>query len=362
MKQWKQDVILGERLKRQGLAYPLISPGDEDAYKALFRRLQPVSPVHFTRPGDPPRLVHRTIYPDFAVSSAIRERGELVKARFQGGRIAYVLEADLKLYATAFKKEMTRSGVIHQEILALIQESGGLSKDQLKEELPYRAGDIGKALEEFQKAFILYEQQTDTDWDTGWLDFAEEWFDIPKDPKSRLQAMEEVVLRFTEAMVFATEAQMKSWSGWTGKQVGTLVAGLLERGRLIRTEVEGWGTGLICEGDIILTDSLAVDDGLPSVPKRIWMLDKSDFLVRAELDELKKRYHGLEVLQYLLVDGVFQGAVTGHWGFKDYDIEDIVLDLPEEKAAARRDEAICAVREGYDSNHHAILRYNGVPL
>ncbi|MBQ4898628.1 winged helix DNA-binding domain-containing protein [Paenibacillus sp. Marseille-P2973] len=362
MENWKQGIILAERLKRQGLAHPLVSPGDEDAYKTLFRRLQPVAPVHFTRPGDPPRLVHRTVYPDFGVSSAIRERGELVKARFQGGRIAYVLEEDLKLYATAFKKEMTRSGNIHQEILALIQESGGLSKDQLKEELPYRAGDIGKALEELQKAFILYEQQTDTDWDTGWLDFAGEWFEIPGDPESRLQAMEEVVLRFTEAMVFATEAQMKSWSGWTGKQIRALVEGLVEQGRLIRTEVEGWGTGVICEGDPILTDRLAAGSDPSSVPKRIWMLDKSDFLVRTELDELKKRYEGREVLQYLLVDGVFQGAVTGHWGFKDYDIEDIILDLPEEEVAARRDEAISAVREVYDSKHHAILRYNGIPL
>ncbi|WP_410769688.1 DNA glycosylase AlkZ-like family protein [Fontibacillus sp. BL9] len=362
MQERNQGVTVAERLKRQGLTFPLIDRTDEVAYIELFRRLQPMSPVHFTRPGDPPRLIHRTIYPDFGVSSAIREQGKLVKGRFQGGRIAYVLEEDLKLYATAFRKEMTRFGTIHQEILALIHESGGLSKDQLKEELPYRPGDIGKALEEFQKAFILFEQQTDTDWDTGWLVFAEEWFQIPDDPESRTQAMEEVVLRFTQAMVFATESQIKSWSGWTGKQIASLVKGLVGQGKLKRAEVNGWGPGVMCEGDPVLEDSSVGESDAASVPKKIWVLDKSDFLVRAELDELKKRYEGREVLQYLLVDGMFQGAVIGHWGFRDYDIEDIVLDLPEEEAAARRDEAISAVREVCDSKHHAILKYNGLPL
>ncbi|RCX21736.1 winged helix DNA-binding protein [Fontibacillus phaseoli] len=362
MQQRNQSEIVAERLKRQGLTDPLFNPGDETSYLQLFRKLQPMSPVHFTRPGDPPRLVHRTIYSDFGVSSSIREQGKLVKGRFQGGRIAYVLEEDLKLYATAFRKEMTRFGSIHQEILALIHESGGLSKDQLKEELPYRPGDIGKALEDFQKAFILYEQQTDTDWDTGWLDFAEEWFQIPKDPENRQQAMEEVILRFTEAMVFATESQMKSWSGWTGKQIGSLVKVLTEQGKLRRAEVHGWDQGVICEGDPILEDMPAGAIDAPLVPEMIWMLDKSDFLVRAELDELKKRYEGREVLQYLLVDGRFQGAVIGHWGFRDYDIEDIILELPEGEAEARREQAISAVRKVYDPEHHTILKYNGLPL
>lgn len=361
MENWKQGIILAERLKRQGLAHPLVSPGmrmpTRHCSVGCSRSLRFILPVRETLLGS--FIVRSILILGYRRPSG---NGGTGKGTFSGRTYRLRAGGGFEAVCDGVQEKMTRSGNIHQEILALIQESGGLSKDQLKEELPYRAGDIGKALEELQKAFILYEQQTDTDWDTGWLDFAGEWFEIPGDPESRLQAMEEVVLRFTEGMVFATEAQMKSWSGWTGKQIRALVEGLVEQGRMIRTEVEGWGAGVICEGDPILTDRLAAGSDPSSVPKRIWMLDKSDFLVRTELDELKKRYEGREVLQYLLVDGVFQGAVTGHWGFKDYDIEDIILDLPEEEVAARRDEAISAVREVYDSKHHAILRYNGIPL
>lgn len=354
-----QEVILAERLNRQGLAEPLENPGDEEAYKQLFRALQPVAPIHFTRPGDPPSLVHRTRFGDYELSSKLRERGQLVKARFQEGRVAYVLEEDLKLYATAFRKPMARTGKIHEDSLALIRETGGMSKDQLKEETPYKAGEIGKALQDMQKAFVVYEQQTDTDWDTGWLDFAEEWFEVPDDEESVLRAREEVILRFTKAMVFTTEAQIISWSGWSGKIVKVLINGLVEQRRLAHAEATGWGNGLLCEDDVVLSGS---SSGGPSLQQHIWMLDKSDFLVRADLDELKKRYEGLEVLQYLLVDGVFNGVVLGHWGFKDYDIDDVIVDLPTGEAAARRDEALSAVREFYKPSNHTILKYNGMSI
>lgn len=361
MRVLRKCMIIAERLKRQGLAEPLADAGDEAAYQECFRKLQPVAPIHFTRPGDPPSLVHRTVYPDYAMSSNLRERGQLVKARFQGGRIAYVLEEDLKLYATAFRKPMTRTGRIHEEIVALIRESGGMSKNLLKEELPYKSNEIGKALQDLQRAFVLYEQQTDTDWDTGWLDFAEEWFEVPDDPDSVSRAREEVVLRYTEAMVFTTESQLKSWADWTGKNIKEVLNGLMEQGRLISTEVDGLGAGYISADDPVLYAPASMVESR-SVPSGIWMLDKSDFLVRAELDDLKKRYDGLEVLQYMLVDGLFSGAVLGHWGFGDYDIEDVIVELPEEEATARRDEALTAVRKFYNPANHTILKYNGMPI
>ena len=49
-----QEVILGERLRRHCLTQPLSTA---EGYHELFRLLQPVSTIAFTRPGDPPRLV-----------------------------------------------------------------------------------------------------------------------------------------------------------------------------------------------------------------------------------------------------------------------------------------------------------------
>ena len=69
-----QKTILAERLRRQRLAEPLSDP---EGYTELFRLLQPVSPAASSRPGDPPRLAHRTTFDDGAVAdhflNAIRE-------------------------------------------------------------------------------------------------------------------------------------------------------------------------------------------------------------------------------------------------------------------------------------------------
>jgi hypothetical protein len=89
------------------------------------------------------------------------------------------------------------------------------------------------------------------------------------------------------------------------------------------------------------------------------MLDKSDFLVRACLDELQVRYKGHEVLQYLLIDGEFKGIVEGHWRIGPYDIDDIIVELNEEDALARQNEILEAVRKVYSSDSHTILKCNG---
>ena len=93
------NTILAKRLRRQRLTDPLPSA---DSYLDLFRLLQPVSPVAFTRPGDPPRLMPRTRFDDGAEADRLRAQRRLVKGRFLGGNIGYVLAEDLALYARHF--------------------------------------------------------------------------------------------------------------------------------------------------------------------------------------------------------------------------------------------------------------------
>ena len=83
---------------RQGL---VDRAADESAYRQIFRGLQPVSPVYFSMPGSPPRLRHRTDSDDAAMADSLRGHRELVKGRFCGGIVAYVLAGDLELYGTA---------------------------------------------------------------------------------------------------------------------------------------------------------------------------------------------------------------------------------------------------------------------
>jgi hypothetical protein len=84
--------------------------------------------------------------------------------------------------------------------------------------------------------------------------------------------------------------------------------------------------------------------------------------VHASLSELKRRFAGLEVLQYLLIDGDLRGAVCGHWRIGPHDVDDIVVDLSPEECVARKAEIIRAVAWGYHAPSHRILRYAGEPL
>ena len=93
--------ILVERLRRQRLSDPL---AHVDGYVDLFRLLQPVSTVANARPGDPPRLVHRTRFDDSGLARRLRAGRVIVKGRFLGGGIGYVLADDLDLYANAFQR------------------------------------------------------------------------------------------------------------------------------------------------------------------------------------------------------------------------------------------------------------------
>ncbi|CAM3677989.1 DNA glycosylase AlkZ-like family protein [Marinicrinis lubricantis] len=348
--------IVLERMKRQRLLHPIDSFEDESEYIALFKLLQPVAPVHFTRPGDPPRLVHRTRMDDLDFSSELRREHRTIKGRFLGGRVGYVLEEDLETYAIAFRKNLTKMKPIHEDVLSAIKAAGGISKDQLKEELDYPAGEISKALQDLQAAFYVYEDQTDTDWDTGWFDFSTEWFPLSTEPERYREALQTVILCFIKAMVFATFEQIKSWSQLTRKVIQETIHNLSENGNLVRKTIPSLGEGFM------LPEDAAVDYEAQSIPASVYMMDKSDFLVRAHMEKLQERFPGKDVLQYLYIDGSFRGAVKGHWRIGPYDIDDVVVELEDEEAAARKEEILSAVRTIYSPDTHQVLRYNGIEV
>ncbi|MNC79028.1 hypothetical protein D3C75_1313930 [compost metagenome] len=80
------------------------------------------------------------------------------------------------------------------------------------------------------------------------------------------------------------------------------------------------------------------------------------------MTQLKKSYAGKEVLQYLLIDGQFKGAVIGHWRIGPHDVEDIIVNLDPEEAESRKDEIIEAVKYTYRPDFSQILAYNGVVI
>jgi hypothetical protein len=347
----KKSTIFAERLRRQCLTHPLETI---ENYIDLFRRLQPVSPVAYTRPGDPPRLIPRTSFDDGAEADRLRAQRRLVKARFFGGNIGYVLAEDLALYANVFQKPMPGFTEIQEIVLDAVQSAGPLTPRQLKEETGLLNKQIMPALHRLQKAFLVYEDQTDDDWERGWYDFASEWPDVKLDETRRQAATGQVLLRFLEGHVFATFEQLRDWSQLPAKVLKQTLQDLEQTGLIVPQTVEGLSEGWLRSEDVELPDG--------QIEPSEFMLHKADILVRSHASELKRRFGKYETLQYLLIDGEFRGAVVGHWRIGPHDVDDIVLTLPADECTARRGKIIDVVSQWYHPPHNRILKYMGEEL
>jgi hypothetical protein len=201
--------VLGERLRRQRLLAPLET---RRGYQDLVRLLQPISTYAVARPGDPPRLVCRTRFDDGAVADRLRARRELVKGRFLGGTIGYVLAGDLALYANAFRRPLPRPNLRQSAVVDAVRSAGPATPRQLKEETGLLNKQIIPALHRLQAAFLVYEDQTDREWDRAWYDFASEWPEVELSDEARTPAVTEVLRRFLRGHVFATAEQLADWS------------------------------------------------------------------------------------------------------------------------------------------------------
>ena len=340
--------ILAECLRRQRLAEPLTTP---DGYLALFELLQPVSPVHNTRPGDPPRLVHRRMFDDGLETDRLRAQRIIVKGRFLGGSIGYVLSRDLGLYANAFRRPLPLLNEQQQRVFETVQEAGPITPRQFKEETGLLNKQIMPALHRLQEAFLVYEDQVDSDWNRGWYDFAAEWPEVGLNDDQWETAAGQVLLRFLQGHVFATFEQLRDWSQFPARSLTALMAEMEGQNRVVRRTVEGLGDGWLRAEDTSLREH--------HVAPSVFMLHKADPLVRSHVSELKRRFGKREVLQYLLIDGAFQGAVLGHWRIGPHDVEDILVELPAIERADRRDEILKAVAWGYHLPDSRIRRYDG---
>jgi hypothetical protein len=239
-------------------------------------------------------------------------------------------------------------------VLEAVQSAGPLTPRQLKEETGLLNKQIMPALHRLQKAFLVYEDQTDNDWERGWYDFASEWPDVKLDENRQQTTTAQVLLYFLEGHVFATFEQLVDWSQLSKKLLTNVIQELERANRIVPQTIDGLGQGWLRAQDTVLPQA----EIMPSV----FMLHKADFLVRSHLSELKRRFDGLEVLQYLLIDGQFQGAVVGHWRIGPHDVDDIVLTLPAAETLARRQEAIEVVSQWYHPPHSHILKYAGEEL
>ncbi len=342
------------RMERLGFANPFAG---ESEYDELFKRLQPVSTEYFCEPGRPPSIRNRAIFNDVEYNRLTRQNQEIIKARFQGSTISYVLRDELELYAAAFAKPIRKIDETAMELYTILCRMGPLDKKQLMEEMDLKGPAVTKILQKFQKAFMVYELQPDTFGEQVWQAFEAEWPEFNINSISVKEARRQVVLRFIRNMVVTDFDMVKDWTRFSKSDTKDIISDLLEEALIIGVDIDKEAL-YFCPGDKAVIFNKIMVGVTPSV----FVVHKSDYLYRAYESKLKERYKGKEILQFLLIDGEFGGAVEGHWRIGPHNVENIIVELPKEEAALRKGEIIAKTGELYHPPFSNILKYNGQPV
>jgi len=343
--------ITALRMKRQYLS----SPACKEDYDQLFMNMSPVPPMYWTAPGDPPTLPLHADIDDYDYNSIRRSRRKLLKGRFAGGSIAYVMEEDLEVFACLYQKEITWFSQIQSELLELLKQEGPMNIGLMKELTGLLVKEITPALHKLQEAFIVYEDQLDNEGDRGWYLFDSELPEVDLDRYTKTEALKMVLPRIAKLLVFFEEEQLKSFYRLSLKLIKEAVTQLVTDGTLLAIVLEGKKGYILSEDkDLLKVEMMTI------IQPKVLLLQRNDFLVRTHADYLKELYTSeWDALYYLLIDGVFHGVVVGRFKFGPHLIEDIVLDLPEEEKVRRRDEILEAVYKVFDQANSPVKRYNG---
>lgn len=328
--------ILSLRMERQCI----LKKAEEEEYIKLYRDLQPGQNVYWNGFGQPPTLVFRAGFDDLTFNRERQRRRELIKGRFAGGNLGWIMPEDLELFVALYRKELIKPTEVQRRLLGLIEAAGPFNIQQLKEETGFLVKEITPALHRLQEAFLIYEDQYDGEWDRGWYRFGEVFPDTDPKRTSRKKALKTVLRRFAYRFVCFDLAMAKSFYKLPEKEIKAALAELTDEGVL----VEAGG------GFMLRSDAEGLADYEPKPLHFVYAIHRNDALVKAQEPVLKGWVKKLtdelpydhEPLQYLLIDGRFRGAVVGHFRNGPYDLNDVVCDLPD--ALERRDEILEAVK------------------
>ena len=344
----EQKNIIALRMARQHL----LRNANEEEYMALYRDMQPGQSVYWNGFGDPPSLTFRAAFNDITFNGLRQNRHGIVKGRFAGGNIGWIVPEDLELFIAAYRKPLDGLTVRQETLLTLIEREGPLNIQQMKEETGLLVKEITPALHRLQEAFLIYEDQYDGEWDRGWYKFPDMFPEADFAKYTRCDALQILLRRFAYRHVQFDAAMAKSFYKLPGKDIAAALSALVQEGVLTATDNE-----YTLQADLPLLQADAAH-----VPPTVFAMHRNDFLVKSNEHWLKETFKHPEhdTLQYLLIDGVFHGAIVGHFRNGPYDLEDVVLDLPEGEAGARKAEILDAVKAVNYGKY--VKRYKGESL
>ncbi|MCE5236851.1 MAG: hypothetical protein LLF87_12475 [Eubacteriales bacterium] len=330
-----QDKITALRMERQFLS----RRAGRAEYIALYRDMQPGQNVYWNGFGDPPSLSFRADFDDIEFNRGRQMRRGLVKGRFAGGNLGWIVPEDMELFAALYKKPLTKPTGTQRSILELIGREGPLTIQQIKAETGLLVKEITPALHRLQEAFLLYEDQYDGEWDRSWYLFPEMFPKLDLEKYTRHAALKTVLTRFACRHVLFDIVMVKSFYKLPEKELKQAAAALAAEGVLLETD----------GGFLNRADAELLSEYTSAPPCFVYAMHRNDFLYKSNEHILKEKFKPLyeslaydcEPLQFLLIDGEFRGAVVGRFRNGPYDLNDVVCDL--ENAEARKDEILKAV-------------------
>lgn len=329
--------ILSLRMERQFFT----EKANEQEYIELYRDMQPGQNVYWSGFGQPPVLSFRAAFDDIEFNRERQEKRQLIKGRFAGGNLGWIMWEELELFLALYEKPLAKPTEIQLQILELIADLGPLNIQQMKEETGLLVKAITPALHRLQEAFLLYEDQYDGEWDRSWYRMEEMFPDINRKKYTRIEAIKIVLQRFAYRHVWFDMAMAKSFYKLPVREIKIAVKELAAEH--ILEEMDG--------GYMLKTDIGILENYVPKEIHSVYAMHRSDFLYKSYEAVLKEQFKPLyekleydhEPLQYLLIDGEFHGLSVGHFRYGPYDLNDIVCDLPE--PGKRKDEIVEAVKE-----------------
>jgi hypothetical protein len=240
-------------------------------------------------------------------------------------------------------------------LLWILQREGPLTIQVMKEMTGWPVKRITPILHAFQRAFLVFEDQVDNEWDRGWYLFEKEFAEVRLDRYTREEALDMLLPRFLTLHVFATAEMAASYYRLPLREVQASLDRLVAEREITPVHWDD-RDGYVRVGD---RDMLACSTGEAPIPSVI-ALQRNDFLVSSHRSWLESRFTGgdFTALNYLLIDGCFQGVVQGTFRHGLSDLEDVAL-LPEVDAIVRREEILAAIDEITEGQANRLKRYCG---
>ena len=342
-----RNKIIAMRMDRQHLR----KRADEAEYAALYRDCQPGQNVYWNGFGDPPSLIYRADFDDMEWNRERQRSHSLMKGRFSGGNLGWIVPEDIELFSTVFCKPLLRPTDRQILVMEMIEQNP-MTIHQIKDETGWLVKEITPILHRLQEAFLIYEDQFDGEWDRGWHKFHDMFPEMDLNKYDKIPAIAVLLKRFAYRHICFDLKMAKSFYRITEKDIRSAISYLVESGELVETDL-----GLFLREDRDLLDQYD-----KSVLATVYALHRNDFLVKSNEHQLKESFpHSYpDTLYYLLIDGVFRGAVVGKFRYTP-EVEDVLVDLPEREASRRKEEIIRAVHVLCGENNQ-IKRYQGEEL